>query len=199
MANDPDPGKSACSRSEPAPDSAYTVACPGVALPWPPVPPTFAVAWAWTSTAHLSTTVMTSVPPPANSARTLAAWPGVCATTTTIGDPSATPTTWSDSTSMGWASEGPRGTVTTPTAPESDTSTTRARVRAQLTGTARTLEVGTDGLRPVPVATGVETGAEAAGTSSRGAMTKAAVKARTLTPPTVRVNRCRMTAPPIDP
>lgn len=63
----------------------------------------------------------------------------------------------------------------------------------------RTLEVGTDGLRPVPVATGVETGAEAAGTSSRGAMTKAAVKARTLTPPTVRVNRCRMTAPPIDP
>src|SRR5208283_3608172 len=101
MAKDPDPGRSARSRTDPVPDSAYTVARPGAALPWPPVPPTFPVAWAWTSTAHLSTTVMTSFPPPEKSARTLVAWPVVCATTTTIGDRSATPTAWSDGTGVG--------------------------------------------------------------------------------------------------
>src|ERR1039458_9143401 len=52
MANAPDPGRSACSRTVPAPDSAYPVACPGVALPWLPVPPASAAASLWTSTAQ---------------------------------------------------------------------------------------------------------------------------------------------------
>ena len=52
MANAPDPGRSACSRTVPVPDSAYTVAWPGVALPWLPVPPALAAASLWTSTAQ---------------------------------------------------------------------------------------------------------------------------------------------------
>ena len=86
-------------------------------------------------------------------------------------------------------------------------------MRAQLTGVTRVGGVATDTVGsatvgPVaagPVAVGtegpvaVEADPDGVGTSSRGAATQTAVKARTLTPSLVRVNRWRTWASPIDP
>jgi len=74
------------------------------------------------------------------------------------------------------------------TAPASETSTTRAWVTAQFTGSARA-----EAWEPrSPVQSGCPRGAEvdpdAVGTSSRGATAQSAVKARTVTPSLVRVN-----------
>src|SRR5271165_3448745 len=102
-----------------------------------------------------------------------------------MGERSATPTTSSSRTEMGSRVERPSGTVTTPTAPASDTSTMRDRVTAQIDKTCSDPVVGAR-LAVAP---------EVTGTSSRGARDHAAVNARTVTPWLVRVNRWLIDTP----
>ena len=122
---------------------------------------------------------------------------------------------------MGSLREAPRGTVTTPTAPASETSTTRERKSAQLgvveevvpgagadvvpgaetevlPGAGADVLLGAEAPLPLPEADGpLDALAEAPrGTSSRGETVQAAVKALTVTPSLVLVNRCRTSAPP---